>query len=574
MLVALIGFFGFTVSVNPEELGVVLRFGKFVRLLPPGLNFRWPYPIEVVELPKVTRVNRIEIGMRGSAESRDTSSAIRDVPEESLMLTGDENIVDVDFVVFWQISDAPNFLFNIQNPEGTVKDVAESAMREIVGQSDIEPILTEARAKTEAEVQALMQKTLDSYGAGVQVTQVQLQKVDPPAQVIDAFRDVQAARADQERLQNEAQAYANRIIPEAKGEAERILQAAQGYRDKVIAMAKGEADRFINIYEQYKLAPDVTRKRMFLETMERVLADTDKVIVDGKAGSGVVPYLPLVGILQEAAGGSGGPAMNRTALTFILILLGTRRGRRLSDAVHRQPDAAGARARIRQAEARHHRAGAALQDPLHPECRVLRQAHPRHRHRLARGDRLRQEAARGRCLRPLPDHRSACCSSRAWRDERIANSRALARCSKPRSGACWAARALPTVVRDKREELMRTILSQVNQEAKPFGVKIVDVRIKRVDLPEANMQAIYRRMQTERQREAAEFRAEGEGAVAAHPRHGRPRGHRDQGRCHRRIRNGSAATAMPSENRIYAEAYSQDPDFFAFYRSMQAYETR
>ena len=159
--IALIGFFGFTVRVNPEELGVVLRFGKFVRLLPPGLNFRWPYPIEVVELPKVTRVNRIELGMRGSAENRETSTAVRDVPEESLMLTGDENIVDVDFVVFWRVSDAPKFLFNIEDPEMTVKDVAESAMREIVGQSDIEPLLTEARAKTEAAVQALMQKTLE-----------------------------------------------------------------------------------------------------------------------------------------------------------------------------------------------------------------------------------------------------------------------------------------------------------------------------------------------------------------------------------------------------------------------------
>src|SRR5262245_7411450 len=219
--IILIGFFGFTVRVNPEELGIVLRFGKYVRQLPPGLNFRWPYPIEQVELPKVTRVNRIEIGMR------DTGT-VRDVPEESLMLTGDENIVDVDFVVFWQIKSASDYLFNIQNPEGTVKDVAESAMREIVGQGDIEPILTEARAKTEASVQQLMQQTLDSYGAGVLVRQVQLQKVDPPQQVIDAFRDVQAARADKERLQNEARAYANRVIQEAKGDAERILQAAQG----------------------------------------------------------------------------------------------------------------------------------------------------------------------------------------------------------------------------------------------------------------------------------------------------------------------------------------------------------
>jgi membrane protease subunit HflK len=293
LLVALVGFFGFTVRVNPDELGIVLRFGEYIRQLPPGLNFRWPYPIEQVELPKVTRINRIEIGMRGSADSRDATSTIRDVPEESLMLTGDENIVDVDFVVFWRIANAPDFLFNIQNPEGTVKAVAESSMREIVGQNDIEPILTEARAKTEAAVQGLMQQILDSYGAGVQVTQVQLQKVDPPSQVIDAFRDVQAARADQERLQNEAEAYANRIIPEARGEAERILQAAQGYRDQVIALAKGEADRFLKVYEQYQKAPEVTRKRIFIETMEKVLGDTEKVIIDGKSGPGVIPYLPL-----------------------------------------------------------------------------------------------------------------------------------------------------------------------------------------------------------------------------------------------------------------------------------------
>ena len=293
VLVALIGFFGFTVRVNPDELGIVLRFGEYIRQLPPGLNFRWPYPIEQVELPKVTRINRIEVGMRGSSDVRDATSTIRDVPEESLMITGDENIVDVDFVVFWRIANAPDYLFNIQNPEGTVKAVAESAMREIVGQSDIEPILTEARAKTEAEVQDLMQKILDSYGAGVQVTQVQLQKVDPPSQVIDAFRDVQAARADQERLQNEAEAYSNRIIPEARGEAERILQAAQGYRDQVIALASGDASRFLQVYEQYKKAPDVTRQRIFIETMEKVLADTDKVIIDDKAGPGVLPFLPL-----------------------------------------------------------------------------------------------------------------------------------------------------------------------------------------------------------------------------------------------------------------------------------------
>src|SRR5512139_141165 len=288
---ALSGFF----RVQSEELGVVLRFGKHVRTVQPGLNYHLPYPIETVLLPKALRVSTISIGMTLIDDPSRRGRTMRDVPEESLMLTGDENIVDVDFTVLWRIkpNGVGNFLFNIQNPAGTVKAVAESAMREVIGRSQIQPILTGARNTTEQAVQELMQKTLDSYGAGVLITQVQMQKVDPPAQVIEAFRDVQAARADQERLQNEAQAYANRIVPEAKGEAERILQAAQGYRDQVIAIAKGEAARFISVYEQYKKAPDVTRKRIFIETMEKVLGDTDKVIIDGKAGTGVVPYLPL-----------------------------------------------------------------------------------------------------------------------------------------------------------------------------------------------------------------------------------------------------------------------------------------
>src|SRR5680860_508102 len=289
IVLLVIGFFGFTVRVNPDELGIVLRFGEYVRQLPPGLNFRLPYPVEVVELPKVTRISRIEVG----SADRGMATTMRDVPEESLMLTGDENIVDIDFVVLWQISNAPDYLFNIQNPEGTVKDVAESSMREIVGQSDIEPILTAARAKTETDVQTLIQRILDGYGAGIRIVQVQLQKVDPPAQVIDAFRDVQAARADQERLQNEAQTYANRVVPEARGEASRILQSAQGYRDRVIAEAQGEADRFTQVLEQYQKAPDVTRRRIFIDTMQEVLSKTDKIIIDDKVGTGVVPYLPL-----------------------------------------------------------------------------------------------------------------------------------------------------------------------------------------------------------------------------------------------------------------------------------------
>jgi modulator of FtsH protease HflK len=294
---AVVGFYSFTVSVLPDQQGVVLRFGEYNRQLAPGLNFRWPYPVETVYLPPVTRVNRVEIGMRATPTSSmfgGGSEVVRDVPEESLMLTGDENIVDVDFVVFWRIKDAGHFLFNIQNPQSTVKDVAESAMREIVGQNDITPILTRNRRENEDAVRNLMQRTLDTYGAGIQITQVQLQKVDPPSQVIDAFRDVQAARADQERLQNEADAYANRLVPEARGEAQRILQAAEGYKEQTVAEANGRSDRFLKVYDEYAKAPEVTRRRMFLETMERVFGATDKIIIDEKAsGSGVVPYLPL-----------------------------------------------------------------------------------------------------------------------------------------------------------------------------------------------------------------------------------------------------------------------------------------
>jgi membrane protease subunit HflK len=283
--------------VLPDEQGVVLRFGKFNATTQPGLNYHWPYPIESAVTPKVTRVNRIDVGMRTGGEDPDTrrSGAARDVPEESLILTGDENIVDVDFSVFWVIKDAGQYLFNIQNPQGTVKAVAESAMREIVGTSDIQPILTEARQKTETAVQELMQSTLDTYQSGIQVTQVQLQKVDPPAQVIDSFRDVQAARADQERLRNEAEAYANKVIPEARGDAARILQAAEAYKQQTIAEAEGQAARFTSVLDEYTNAPDVTRERIFLETIERVFRGKSKVIIDKEAGGsqGVVPYLPL-----------------------------------------------------------------------------------------------------------------------------------------------------------------------------------------------------------------------------------------------------------------------------------------
>jgi membrane protease subunit HflK len=196
--------------------------------------------------------------------------------------------------VFWVIDDAADYLFNMEDPGGSVKAVAQSAMREVVGRSNIQPLLTQARQITETDVQNLIQETLDEYGAGIGVTQVQLLKVDPPADVIAAFRDVQAARADQERLQNQAQTYANRVVPEARGQASQITEAANAYRDQTIAEAQGQADRFSKVYESYVVAPDVTRRRMFLETMEQVFGESDKIILDERGtGSGVVPYLPL-----------------------------------------------------------------------------------------------------------------------------------------------------------------------------------------------------------------------------------------------------------------------------------------
>ena len=279
--------------VLPDEQGVVLRFGKFVKTTQPGLNYHLPFPIENVLTPKVTKVNRMDIGFRSERDSGFSSGGVADVPEESLMLTGDENIVNIDFSVFWVIKDAGNFLFKIQDPEGTVKAAAETAMREVIARSDIQPILTEGRSVIEADTQEIIQNILDEYSSGIQITQVQTQKADPPDQVIDAFRDVQAARADMERSKNEAEAYANDVIPRARGEAAKVLQAAEAYKKEVVAKAEGEASRFLSIFNEYAKAKEVTQERMYLETMEKVLADIDKVIIDKDSGSGVVPYLPL-----------------------------------------------------------------------------------------------------------------------------------------------------------------------------------------------------------------------------------------------------------------------------------------
>ena len=285
--------------VLPDEQGVVLQFGKYIKTTQPGLNYHIPYPVERVLTPKVTKVNRVEIGYRQSPDNRTTQ--IRDVPEESLMLTGDENIVDIDFSVFWIINDAGKFLFNVQVPELTIKSAAETSMREVIGQSKIQSIFTEGRTEIEDKTRVLIQSILDDYETGVTITQVQTQKADPPGEVIDSFRDVQAARADLERQRNEAEAYANDIIPRARGEAEQILQSAEGYKQKVIADSEGKAARFLSIQSEYAKAPVVTKQRIFYETMESVFGDMDKIIIDNDSGQGVLPYLPLPEISKKAS---------------------------------------------------------------------------------------------------------------------------------------------------------------------------------------------------------------------------------------------------------------------------------
>lgn len=283
-------------TVQPNEAGIETVFGKFTERTGPGLNYNWPYPVGGVQKLSVTNRNSIDIGFRTREDPRRPAAQSQtDVPEESLMLTGDENIADVKFRVIWQIDPTKPeaFAFNVRDPRETVKAVSESVMREIVGRTQIQRILTAERKLIEPAAQQATQAVLNDYNAGVLLLAVQLLSVDPPEQVINAFRDVTAAQQDMERMRNEAETYANRVVPEARGDAARILQEAEAYREQTVAEARGQASRFTQIYEQYRNAPELTRERMYLETMERVLGGVNKVIVDQNAGQGVVPFLPL-----------------------------------------------------------------------------------------------------------------------------------------------------------------------------------------------------------------------------------------------------------------------------------------
>lgn len=278
--------------VNPGEQGVEMLFGKFVKRTGPGLHFWAPSPIGDVIKPNVERTNSINIGYRGVGDVE--RSGTRDVSEESLMLTSDQNIIDIDFVVQWRIKNAADYLFNIRDPQATIKIAAESSMREVIGQTPLEEAITTKRQMVQQDTKDLLQKILDQYGAGVAIAEIQLQAADPPKEVIDAFNDVQRAKQDQERSVNEATAYKNDIVPRANGQAQKMLQDAEAYKEKVIKEAQGEAKRFLSVYETYLGAKDVTTRRLFLERMQQVLKASEKVIIDkGQGGSGVVPYLPL-----------------------------------------------------------------------------------------------------------------------------------------------------------------------------------------------------------------------------------------------------------------------------------------
>ncbi|QEX21288.1 protease modulator HflK [Hypericibacter adhaerens] len=281
--------------VDANEQGVAMIFGKWVATTGPGLNYNLPAPIGSVETPMVDFENRVEIGFRSAADGTST----RDISAESLMLTGDENIIDIQFVVLWKIGDAGKYLFSVRDPDETVKAVSEAAMREIIGQSDFESTRTKGRAEVESRTQELIQHVLDGYNAGIVITSLQLLKVDPPDAVIEAFRDVQAARADKERSVNEAQAYYNEITQRAEGQAQQVIKAGEAYKAEKIAIATGDAQRFLSVYSEFAKNKELTERRIYLETMESVMHNMNKVLVDGAPGTGgALPYLSLNELLK------------------------------------------------------------------------------------------------------------------------------------------------------------------------------------------------------------------------------------------------------------------------------------
>ncbi len=287
--------------VEQDEEGVVTRFGKYVRTTQPGMHFKFPSPVEHVETPKVRLTRETTVGFRKRGSSQE-----QDIPNESLMLTGDENIVDIDLVVQYHIIDAKDYLFNIKNQRQAVHDVAETAIRGIIGNRPIDDVLTTDKAEIQIQLKDSMQALLDKYQSGIEIRTTQLKDVSPPAAVDSAFKDVQSAKEDKDRLINEAKGYRNSIIPEARGKAAQIVAGAQAYREEVINKAQGDASRFLSQFKEYRKAPEVTKKRIYIETMEEIYPNINKVIIS-KDQKGVLPILPLSKNLEEAINRAGSP---------------------------------------------------------------------------------------------------------------------------------------------------------------------------------------------------------------------------------------------------------------------------
>lgn len=296
--------------VAPDERAVVLRFGKLVRDAGPGPHYRLPAPIEREIKVQVTKIRKEEIGFQTIAPG--PPPRFRQVPKEALMLTGDNNIVDLDFIIQYRVVQTPqglaDFLFNVSDPRQALRDAAEASMREVIGASKIDDALTEGKQEIQEAAERALQAVLDEYGAGIQVVTVKLQDVEPPGDVIDAFKDVISAEQDKERMINEARGYANDIVPNARGEAAQILNVAEAYAQALVAEAEGSADRFVAVLDEYVKAKEVTRRRLYLETLERVLARADKIVLDRSVSEQAVPYLSLDALRARGAGtrGTGG----------------------------------------------------------------------------------------------------------------------------------------------------------------------------------------------------------------------------------------------------------------------------
>jgi len=296
--------------VNPGEQGLVLRFGEWVNresLAEPGLHWHLPYPIETAEIVNVDQVRQIDIGFQ------DLGGRKRTIDEERQMLTQDQNIIDIEFTVQWRIDNAGFYLFNIREPEETVKAVAESVMREVIGQTDIQPALSEGRDEVARQTRELTQSVLNEYESGILISSVSVQDAQPPQQVLDAFEDVQRAQQDQERVRNEAEAYRNKVVPEARGFARRAVEEANAYKERVIKNAQGEAQAFVDLYNAYRLQPELTQRRLYLETLQSVLGRTDKLILDSTVQEGTVPYLPLNELRPSGSRSTGGSTSSGSA---------------------------------------------------------------------------------------------------------------------------------------------------------------------------------------------------------------------------------------------------------------------